>query len=137
MVFLSSLSAREPVGFSIWNGPPFNNGQPKVKLERVPCTAAKYSENGSRLMVMESGSSICVYDCNNFTEIKSFDIPSVSASALSPCGTFLQTFQKSTTPQEKNVVLWLIESGAAVYQHFQKNMSKTTWCSQPFNKSTL
>lgn len=121
------ILAREPEGFSIWNGPPFNNGQPKVKLERVPCTAAKYSENGSRLMVMESGSSICVYDCNSFTKIKSFDIPAVSASALSPCGTFLQTFQKSTTPQEKNVVLWLIESGAAVYQHFQKNMTKTTW----------
>ncbi|KAH0453799.1 hypothetical protein IEQ34_018123 [Dendrobium chrysotoxum] len=121
------ILAREPEGFSIWNGPPFNNGQPKVKLERVSCTAANYCGSGSRLMVMESSSSICVYDCNTSTKIKSFDIPAVSASTLSPCGTFIQTFQKSTTPQEKNVVLWLIENGAAVYQHFQKNMTKTTW----------
>ncbi|XP_020588749.1 eukaryotic translation initiation factor 2A isoform X2 [Phalaenopsis equestris] len=121
------ILAREPEGFSIWSGPPFNDGQPKVRLGRVPCSAAKYSENGSRLMVTESNSTICVYDCNSSTKIKSFDIPAVSASTLSPCGTYLQTFQKSSTPQEKNVVLWLIETGAAVYQHFQKNMTKTTW----------
>lgn len=121
------ILVREPEGFSIWNGPPFNNGQPKVKLERVPCTAAKFSENGSRLMVVESTSSIHVYDCNSFTKIKSFNIPSISASTVSPLGTYIQTFQKSTSPQEKNVVLWKIETGSAVYQHFQKNMTKTTW----------
>lgn len=121
------ILVREPDAFSIWNGPPFDVGQPNVKLERVPCTAAKFSENGSRLIVTESSSSIHVYDCNNFSKMKSFNIPAVTGSILSPCGTYVQTFQKSTSPQEKNVVVWKIETAAAVYQHFQKNMTKTTW----------
>ncbi|PKA56261.1 Eukaryotic translation initiation factor 3 subunit B [Apostasia shenzhenica] len=118
---------REPEGFSILSGPPFNNNQPKVKLERIPCTAAKFSENGSRLMVMESNSKISIYDCISSAKIKSFEIPSVTASTISPCGTYIQTFQRSTTPQDKNVVVWQIETGDAVFQHFQKNMTKTTW----------
>lgn len=113
--------------FSIWKGPPFSNGQPLVKLEKVICTAARFSENGSRLMVTKSNTVISVQDCCSSTEIRSFDIPSLLAATLSPCGTYLQTFQKSTTPQDKNVVLWEVQTGAAVYQHFQKNMSKTTW----------
>ncbi|THU51299.1 hypothetical protein C4D60_Mb06t29530 [Musa balbisiana] len=121
------ILAREPEVFSIWKGPPFSNGQPLVKLEKVICTAARFSENGSRLMVTKSNTVISVQDCCSSTEIRSFDIPSLLAATLSPCGTYLQTFQKSTTPQDKNVVLWEVQTGAAVYQHFQKNMSKTTW----------
>lgn len=121
------ILVRESEAFSIWDGPPFSNGQPSVKLERVPCTMAKFSENGSRLMVNKSPSTIVVYDCHNYIEIKSFEIPSLLASVLSPCGTYLQTFQKSSTPQDKNVVLWVVETGVSVYQQFQKNMMKTTW----------
>lgn len=121
------ILAREPEVFSIWEGPPFCNGQPYVKLERVPCTNTKFSENGSRLMVTKSSSTIVVYDCHSYTEIKSFEIPSVLASSLSPCGTYLQTFQKSSTPQDKNVILWVVDTGVPVYQQFQKNMTKTTW----------
>lgn len=121
------ILAREPEGFSIWNGPPFSNGQPQVKLERVPCNSAKFSENGSRLIVIKS-TSICIYNCtNNFTEVRSFEIPSLLAAVLSPRGTYLQTFQKPSTPQDKNVTLWEIKTGLSVYQQFQKNMSKTTW----------
>ncbi|KAK1314901.1 hypothetical protein QJS10_CPA06g01442 [Acorus calamus] len=127
------ILAREPEGFSLWNGPPFDNGQPKVKLERVPCTTVKFSENGARLMVTKNGTSVSVYDCKSYTEIRSFEIPSLLSAALSPCGTFLQTFQKSTTPQEKNVVLWNTETGVSVYQQFQKNMLKTTWPSIHFS----
>ncbi|KAK1267739.1 hypothetical protein QJS04_geneDACA015528 [Acorus gramineus] len=127
------MLAREPQGFSLWNGPPFDNGQPKVKLERVPCTTVKFSENGARLMVTKNGTSVSVYDCKSYTEIRSFEIPSLLSAALSPCGTYLQTFQKSTTPQEKNVVLWNTETGASVYQQFQKNMLKTTWPSIHFS----
>ena len=97
-----------------------------VKLEKVICTNAKFSEDGSRLMVMKSDSTVNIYDCSSSKEIRSFAVPNMSAATMSPCGTYLQTFQKSSTPQEKNVILWKTETGAPVYQHFQKNMTKTT-----------
>ncbi|XWS35331.1 hypothetical protein CRYUN_Cryun21dG0116800 [Craigia yunnanensis] len=128
------ILVREPEGYSIWNGPPFNNNnQPGIKLEKVPCISAKFSEDGSRLTVTKTDSAISIYDSCNLKEIRCFQIPNVAASALSPCGTYLQTFQKSTTPQEKNVVLWNIETGDPVYQQFQKNMTKATWPSIRFS----
>nr|AKM76409.1 eukaryotic translation initiation factor eIF2A family protein [Melianthus villosus] len=127
------ILVRGPEGYSIWNGPPFNNGQPTVKLERVPCTNTKYSEDGSRLMVIKSDSVVSIYDCSNSKEIRSFDVPNMTAATLSPRGTYLQTFQKSTTPQEKNVVIWKIETGEPLYHQFQKNMTKTTWPSVRFS----
>ncbi|KAK8548287.1 hypothetical protein V6N12_061204 [Hibiscus sabdariffa] len=126
------ILVREPDGYSIWNGPPFNNNnQPGIKLEKVPCSSAKFSEDGSRLMVTKTDCAISIYDSSTLKEIRCFQIPHV-ASALSPCGTYLQTFQKSTTPQEKNVVLWSVETGDPVYQQFQKNMTKATWPSIRF-----
>lgn len=119
--------AREPEGYSLWDGPPFNNGEPRVKLAKVPCSTSKYSEDGSRLMVIKPDSKISIYDCSSSTEIRSFEIPNFLAATLSPRGTYLQTFQKVSTPQEKNVVLWNIETGTPVYQLFQKSMSRTTW----------
>ncbi|XP_057957259.1 uncharacterized protein LOC131150518 isoform X2 [Malania oleifera] len=127
------IIVRGPEGFSIWSGPPFNNGQPNIKLDKAPCTNTKFSEDGSRLMVMNSDSLISIYDCTGFKEIRSFEIPSVAAATLSPCGIYLQTFQKSSTPQEKNVTLWKIDTGVPIYQHFQKNMTKTTWPSIRFS----
>ncbi|GAV82619.1 eIF2A domain-containing protein [Cephalotus follicularis] len=127
------ILVREPEGFSVWNGPPFSNGQPSVKLDRVPCTSVKFSDDGSRLMVIKPDSVISIYDCSNFEEKRSFQIPNVAAAALSPCGTYLQTFQKSSTPQEKNVVLWKTETGEPVYHQFQKNMTKATWPSILFS----
>lgn len=121
------LSVREPEGFSVWNGPPFSNNQPNVKLEKVPCTSATFSSDGSTLMVIKSDCVISIYECSNLKEIRSFQVPAVAAAALSPCGTYLQTFQKSSSPQEKNVVLWKIETGDPVYNQFQKNMTKATW----------
>lgn len=76
---------------------------------------------------MKSDSVISIYDCSSYREIRSFQIPNVAAAVLSPCGTCLQTFQKSSTPQEKNVILWNSETGDPVYQQFQKNMTKATW----------
>lgn len=78
-------------------------------------------------MVTKTDSAIGIYDSNTLKEIRCFQIPNVVASALSPCGAYLQTFQKSTMPQEKNVVLWSIETGDPVYEQFQKNMTKATW----------
>ncbi|XP_039120768.1 eukaryotic translation initiation factor 2A [Dioscorea cayenensis subsp. rotundata] len=130
---LLEILFREPEGFSIWNGPPFSDGEPNVKLARVPCTAAKYSENGSRLMVIKNSSTVSIYDCHSLTETKSFEFPSLLAATISPLGTYLQTFQKFSSPQEKNVVLWDIQTGSPVYQLSQKNMSKTTWPSLQFN----
>ncbi|GAY44732.1 hypothetical protein CUMW_084110 [Citrus unshiu] len=113
------ILVREPEGFFVWNGPPFSNGQPTVKLERVPCTNVRFSGDGSRLMVMKSDSVISIYDCDNFKEIRSFQVPDVAAADLSPCGTYLQTFQKSSTPQEKNVILW--ETDTAIPEEYDKN----------------
>ncbi|KAK9289262.1 hypothetical protein L1049_017738 [Liquidambar formosana] len=127
------ILVRGPDGFSLWGGPPFSNGQPRIKLETVPCTNAKFSDDGSRLMVMKSDSVISIYDCSSSEEIRSLEVPNIVAATLSPCGTFLQTFQKSSTPQEKNVTLWKTETGAPVYQQFQKNITKTTWPSIRFS----
>ncbi|XP_031264148.1 eukaryotic translation initiation factor 2A isoform X2 [Pistacia vera] len=126
------ILVREPEGFYVWGGPPFNNGQPSMKLEKVPCTKVKFSEDGSRLMVMTSESGIGIYDCCSLKEIKSFQVPAVGAT-LSPCGTYLQTFQKSSTPQEKNLVLWKTDTGDAVYNLFHKHMTKDTWPSIRFS----
>nr|AKM76403.1 eukaryotic translation initiation factor eIF2A family protein [Geranium incanum] len=127
------ILVRGPEGCSLWDGPPFSNGQPSVKLERVACKNAKFSDDGSRFMVTKSDSTVSIYDSGSSKEIRSFEAPNILAAALSPRGTYLQTFQKSSTPQEKNVVLWSVETGEPVYQQFQKNMSKTTWPSIRFS----
>ncbi|RAL48283.1 hypothetical protein DM860_005707 [Cuscuta australis] len=118
---------RGPEGYAIWDGPPFPDGQPGIKLATVPCTSAKFSEDGSKLMVAKSGSLISVYDCRTLKEIRVFEIPNLLAGEISPCGTYLQTFQKCMSPQDKNVVLWRVESGESVYKSFQKNVTKATW----------
>ncbi|KAJ1398385.1 WD40/YVTN repeat-like-containing domain superfamily [Sesbania bispinosa] len=120
------ILVRGPEEFSLWTGPPFANGQPGVKLEKVNCMNAKFSDDGSRLMVMKSNSVISVYDCKSAKEIRSFEVPNVVAAILSPRGTYLQTFKKPA-PQEKNVTLWKTETGDPVYQHSQKNLTKTNW----------
>ncbi|KHN07327.1 hypothetical protein glysoja_012625 [Glycine soja] len=66
-------------------------------------------------MATKSNSLISVYDCRIAED--------AIAAALSPNGTYFQTFQKPLAPQEKNVTLWSIEIGATVYQQSQKNMT--------------
>lgn len=127
------ILVREPEGLVIWNGPPFSSNQPNIKLDRVPCTSAKFSEDGSKLMVIKSESSISIYDSKTSKEIRSFEIPNTLAASLSPCGTYLQTFQKLSSPQEKNVTLWKTETGESVYTFSQKNMTKATWPSIRFS----
>ncbi|KAE9607256.1 hypothetical protein Lal_00026450 [Lupinus albus] len=121
------ILVRGPEEFSLWTGPPFVNGQPGVKLEKINCVNAKFSDDGSRLMVMKSNSVISVYDCKNAKEIRSFELPNITSAILSPCGTYLQTFQRPSAPQEKNVTLWKTETGDPVYQHSQKHLTKNTW----------
>ncbi|XP_059670472.1 eukaryotic translation initiation factor 2A-like isoform X1 [Cornus florida] len=127
------ILVREPEQFSLWTGPPFSDGQPRLKFERVPCTSSKFSEDGSKLMVMKSDSVISIYDCRSSKEIRSFEVPNVLAATLSPNGTYLQTFQMSSSPEEKNVILWKTETGDSVYGLFQMNMIKTTWSSMRFS----
>ncbi|KAG5552513.1 hypothetical protein RHGRI_010558 [Rhododendron griersonianum] len=121
------ILVRGPDGFTVWTGPPYSNGQPGIKLERIPCSNAKFSEDGCKLMVMKSDSVISIYDCKSSKELRSFEVPNILGATLSPCGTYLQTFQKASSPQEKNVILWKTETGESVYYLFQKNMTKTTW----------
>ncbi|KAJ4790486.1 Eukaryotic translation initiation factor eIF2A family protein [Rhynchospora pubera] len=127
------ILVREPDCFSIWAGPPFPNSKPTSKLEKTPCTSTKFSEDGSKLLVTKPNGVVSIYNCKSLTEIRSFEVPNLLASTLSPCGTYLQTFQKSSSPQEKNVMVWNVESGVPVYQLLQKNMSKTTWPSIQFS----
>ncbi|KAK8585467.1 hypothetical protein V6N13_050446 [Hibiscus sabdariffa] len=52
-------------------GPPFNNNdQPEIKLGKVPCTSAKFSEDGSRLMVMKADCAISICDSSTLKEIR-------------------------------------------------------------------
>uniref|UniRef100_A0A803M5S5 Eukaryotic translation initiation factor 2A n=1 Tax=Chenopodium quinoa TaxID=63459 RepID=A0A803M5S5_CHEQI len=127
------LLVRDLEGFSIWTGPPFDNGQPKVKIPKVPCSSATFSEDGSRLMVIKPEGVISIFDCKTYKEIRSIQVPNFAAANISPRGTYLQTFQKQASPQEKNVTLWSVETGACVYNFSQKNMSKTSWPSIRFS----
>ncbi|KAJ3675395.1 hypothetical protein LUZ60_004437 [Juncus effusus] len=126
------ILVREPDFFSIWAGPPFPASNPSSKLDKIPCSATKFSQDGSKLLV-SSKSGISIYDCKTLSEIRKFEIPALLAAVFSPCGTYLQTFQKSASPQEKNVALWSVASGEPAFQFFQKNMSKTTWPSVQFS----
>ncbi|KAI4378766.1 hypothetical protein MLD38_016200 [Melastoma candidum] len=131
------ILVREPDGFSIWDGPPFSGGQPRVKLLRTPCRSAQFSDDGTRLMVLKD-TAIGVYDCGGcggtgFREIGSFEVNNLVAATLSPRGTYVQTFQKPASPQEKNVVLWKADTGDSVYQLHQKNMTKSSWPSIRFS----
>lgn len=121
------ILVRDPDGFVIWHGPPFTNGQPRIKLDKIQCTSVKFSEDGSKLMVMKSDSLVSIYECKSLREIRSLQVPNVLAATISPRGSYLQSFQKPTSPQEKNVVLWKIDTGDSAYQLSQKNMTKATW----------
>ncbi|KAF9591467.1 hypothetical protein IFM89_004165 [Coptis chinensis] len=119
--------AREPDGFCLWTGLPFNNGQPSMKLEKVHCSNSKFSEDGSTLMVIKPDSTIGLYDCTTYSEIRSFAIP----NAL--CSYFISTWDLSTNFSEilhtTGKEFGLVEHSHwySVYQLFEKNMSKTTW----------
>ncbi|GAB2293159.1 hypothetical protein Dimus_027367 [Dionaea muscipula] len=128
------ILVRESDGFSLWMGPPFSDPhQPTVKLEKIPCTSAKFSEDGRRLMVVKQDGVVTIFECKEHTEIKSFQLPNLAAASLSPCGTYLQTFQRPLSAQDKNVNLWKIESGASACNFSQKNMTKATWPSILFS----
>ncbi|KAH6833464.1 Eukaryotic translation initiation factor eIF2A family protein [Perilla frutescens var. hirtella] len=127
------ILVRDSAGFTIWSGPPFSNGEPKIKLDKVPCNSTKFSDDGSKLMVIRSDSLISIYDSKNLAEISVLQVPNLLAASISPCGTYVQTFRKSASPQDKNVALWKAETGESVYQVFQKNMTKATWPSIRFS----
>ncbi|XP_021751808.1 eukaryotic translation initiation factor 2A-like [Chenopodium quinoa] len=127
------LLVRDLEGFSIWTGPPFDNGQPKIKIPKVPCSSATFSEDGSRLMVIKPDGVISIFDCKTYKEIRSIQVPNFAAANISPRGTYLQTFQKQASPQEKNVTSWSVENGSCVHNFSQKNMSKTSWPSIRFS----
>jgi len=118
---------RDQEGFSIWTGPPFDNGQLNAKIGKVPCTSAVFSEDGSMLMVIKPDCIISIFDSKSYKEIKSIQVSNLVAASLSPRGTYLLTFQKPSSPQEKNVNLWKVETGTSVYNLSQKNMTKATW----------
>ncbi|KAL0700634.1 hypothetical protein Bca4012_056756 [Brassica carinata] len=128
------ILVRDAEGFVVWNGPPFsNNGQPTPKLERVSCSSTKFSLDGSKFMAVKSDGTISIYDSASLGEVRSFAVANVTAAEISPCGTYLQTFQKPTTPQEKNVSLWNTDTGDLAHSLYQKSITKTTWPSIRFS----
>ncbi|PHT45324.1 hypothetical protein CQW23_14482 [Capsicum baccatum] len=54
---LVDILVRGPEGLFIWNGPPLPGGELGVKLDRVPCTSAKFSDDGSKLTVTKTDST--------------------------------------------------------------------------------
>ncbi|XP_057547209.1 uncharacterized protein LOC130825802 [Amaranthus tricolor] len=131
------ILVRDQEGSCIWTVPPFNNGEPNTRMPKVPCSSAMFSEDGSRLMVVKPDGIISIFECNTYKEIRFIQVPSLAAANLSPRGTYLQTFQKQSAPQEKNVNIWSVETGASVYSFSQKNISKTTWPSILFSSDEV
>ncbi|KAH0874786.1 hypothetical protein HID58_072148 [Brassica napus] len=128
------ILVRDAEGFVVWNGPPFSsNGQPTPKNERVSCSSTKFSLDGSKFMAVKSDGTISIYDSASLREMRSFAVANVTAAEISPSGTYLQTFQKPTTPQEKNVSLWNIETADLAHGLYQKSITKTTWPSIRFS----
>lgn len=123
------ILVREPDGVTVWSGPPYPPGttSPPQRLPKTACSATSFSTDGARLLATVASASATVYDCRTLAVIKCFELPGLLAAALSPTGAYLQTFQKSSSPQEKNVTVWHVDTAAALYQHYQKSMSKTTW----------
>ncbi|KAL2920843.1 Eukaryotic translation initiation factor 2A [Bienertia sinuspersici] len=127
------ILVREQEGFSIVTGPPFDNGEPKAKTPKVACNSTTFSEDGCRLMVIKPDGIISIFDCKTYKEIRSVQVPSLVAANISPCGTYLQTYQRQSAPQEKNVNLWNVDTGDSVFNFSQKTMSKTIWPSILFS----
>ncbi|CAN7053007.1 unnamed protein product, partial [Brassica rapa subsp. trilocularis] len=128
------ILVRDAEGFIVWNGPPFSsNGQPTPKNERVSCSSTKFSLDGSKFMAVKSDGTISIYESASLREVRSFTVANVTATEISPCGTYLQTFQKPTTPQEKNVSLWNTDTGDLAHSLYQKSITKTTWPSIRFS----
>ncbi|RLM78151.1 eukaryotic translation initiation factor 2A [Panicum miliaceum] len=123
------ILVREPDGFSVWSGPPYPPGttSPPQRLPKTACSATSFSADGARLLATVASASATVYDCRTLAVVKCFELPGLLAAALSPTGAYLQTFQKSSSPQEKNVTVWQVDTAVALYQHYQKSMSKATW----------
>ncbi|VAI58290.1 unnamed protein product [Triticum turgidum subsp. durum] len=123
-----AILVREPDGFTVWPGPPYPPGSsPPQRLPKTACSATSFSRDGSRLLATVASASATVYDCSSLSVIRSFDLSGLTAAALSPTGSYLQTFQKSSSPQVKNVTVWHVDTATALYQHYQKNLSKANW----------
>lgn len=121
---------RGPEGLSLLSGPPFD-GEPATKLSKIPCTAAQFSDDGSKLAVT-TADGVGIYDTSSGSVIQSFKVSGVKAAVFSPRGTFLQTFEPPTQ-QQKNLILWNVRTGAVVFQQFQKVFSKANWPTVQFS----
>ncbi|KAL3688850.1 hypothetical protein R1sor_015159 [Riccia sorocarpa] len=119
-----SFFVRGPDGLSLLLGPPFE-GEAEKKLEKVTCSAAKFSPDGRKLAVT-TAEAVVVYDADTCKEVLRLPMAGAAATFFSPRGSYLQTFQKPTG-QEKNLTLWDLKSGSIAFQLFQKAMSKSNW----------
>lgn len=96
-----------------------------MSLGRIPCSASKFSNDGSKLAVT-TPNALVIYDTDSGKELIQIPAAGVASAVFSPLGTYLQTFQKPQG-QQKNLVLWDSKTGSIVLQQFQKAISKTSW----------
>lgn len=96
-----------------------------IVVGRIPCSASKFNEDGTRLAVT-TPDAVILYDTDTGKEVMRIAAAGVSYTAFSPLGTYLQTFQKPQG-QQKNLSLWDLKTGAVVFQQFQKIVTKATW----------
>ncbi|KAJ7525827.1 hypothetical protein O6H91_17G068800 [Diphasiastrum complanatum] len=115
---------RGPDGLSLLIGPPFV-GEPRTKVEKLPCSTIIFSDDGSRFAVSTT-EKIVIYDSNLVKDICSFAVSSAVAISFSPCGTYIQSFQKASGDQ-KNFTIWNINTGVAVLLQSKKAFSKSSW----------
>ncbi|GBG91863.1 hypothetical protein CBR_g53754 [Chara braunii] len=129
---------RDRDGLSLHVGPPNDVAPHKSSSGKIPCLSAQFSRDGSMLAAV-SASGVLLVETNSGREIQKLDVPGVLAVSISPKGTYLQTYHRASAakggePQEKNLNLWDISTGAPVFQLFQKVFQKSSWPSVQFSE---
>eukprot|EP00850_Spirogloea_muscicola_P006734 SM000032S12118 [mRNA] locus=s32:629671:633479:+ [translate_table: standard] len=105
----------------------------------VACTAVHVSESGSLLAAVrasgDGGGAVALYDPRPSPPraLAVLPAPGVAAVALSPLGSFVQTWQRPTSPDAKNLTLWDAATGQPLLQFFQKLRTPESWPSWQFS----
>ena len=76
------------------------------------------------MVVHDSASGIQFIDMQTKKEVRNFPLQQVIATSLSPCNTFLLTFQRFAAFPENNLVLWRVSDGKKMAAFTQKQVDR-------------
>eukprot|EP00850_Spirogloea_muscicola_P018643 SM000173S03012 [mRNA] locus=s173:161487:165551:- [translate_table: standard] len=132
-------SLRDADGVTLLTAPP-GPVAPLPPLVKVACTAVHVSESGSLLAAVRAsgdggGGAVALYDPRPSPPraLAVLSAPGVAAVAISPLGSFVQTWQRPTSPDAKNLTLWDAATGQPLLQFFQKLRTPESWPSWQFS----